>query len=511
MDQLRFNLPITGLIDASSIYQLADPDLIRVLKEDRRIEYKPVGVQPRELGDIYSQFANTPGGGLIAIGVENDGKISGCKCRDAARLNKLERSGDVYCPDALYDYKRVGVVNQKGEKDFVVLIYVKFNPTRVVKTSDGKAFQRHGESKRRLTADEIHELEIERGQVDFENERSLFIYPDDFEMASVNEFCNTMREASQLRGNQSNEEILASRRLGKIVGGVFQSNNAAVLAFSNSPLESFPGCKIRFLRFDGERDAVQNIIKDRTIEGNILYLIQSIEGVLSENLREFQNVHGGKFSVVSEYPKDAWYEAVINACVHRSYALRAMPIFVKMFDDRLEIVSPGSFLPFVTPENIYTTHRPRNPNLMDALRWLKVVRCMAEGTRRMRDTMTQMKLPPPEFRPRSEEFPQVQVILRNNLKQRMEWIDAAVAGVSPVDLDKLTQEEKRALNHVAEHGSINVTGLQRILQGRTWKFCKNHLEKLCEMGYLSRILSDTRERDPSAHYVLGDRARPLKP
>jgi ATP-dependent DNA helicase RecG len=55
--------------------------------------------------------------------------------------------------------------------------------------------------------------------------------------------------------------------------------------------------------------------------------------------------------------------------------MKNMPIFVKMFDDRLVIESPGPFPPFVTPESIYDSHQPRNPALMDALFYLEITRC----------------------------------------------------------------------------------------------------------------------------------------
>ena len=70
----------------------------------------------------------------------------------------------------------------------------------------------------------------------------------------------------------------------------------------------------------------------------------------------------------------AWYEALVNACVHRSYNLKNMNIFIRMFDDRLEIESPGGFPPLVTPENIYYTEHPRNPFLFNAMFYLKLVR-----------------------------------------------------------------------------------------------------------------------------------------
>ena len=71
----------------------------------------------------------------------------------------------------------------------------------------------------------------------------------------------------------------------------------------------------------------------------------------------------------------------MNACAHRSYGngLRNSNIFVRMFDDRLEIESPGPFPPLVTPERLF--HNPKNPKLMEALYHLEHVRCANEGTR----------------------------------------------------------------------------------------------------------------------------------
>lgn len=61
-----------------------------------------------------------------------------------------------------------------------------------------------------------------------------------------------------------------------------------------------------------------------------------------------------------------------------------MNIFVKMFDDKLVIESPGGFPPLVTPENIYDSHNPRNPTLMRAMFYMGLVKEHAEGTKRMR-------------------------------------------------------------------------------------------------------------------------------
>src|SRR4029077_6800051 len=167
-----------------------------------------------------------------------------------------------------------------------------------------------------------------------------------------------------------------------------------------------------------------------------------------------------------EYPRDAWYEAIVNACVHRSYGMKNMNVFVKMFDDRLVIESPGAFPPFVTPDNIYKSHHPRNPHLMQAMFYLDFVKCANEGTRRMRDTMEEMKMPPPQFEQKEVAigYMSVRVTLRNNRKQRRVWIDSDVSELLPPELAKtLNQDETRILNFIGENEQINVSEGHRLL------------------------------------------------
>ena len=78
---------------------------------------------------------------------------------------------------------------------------------------------------------------------------------------------------------------------------------------------------------------------------------------ISTQLREFTmlNVQTGKFQVVPEYPEFAWLEGIVNAVTHREYAMAGSFIKVSMYDDRLEIESPGKLPNLVTVENIKNT------------------------------------------------------------------------------------------------------------------------------------------------------------
>lgn len=183
-------------------------------------------------------------------------------------------------------------------------------------------------------------------------------------------------------------------------------------------------------------------------------------------------------------------------------------IFVKMFDDRLVIESPGGFPPFVTPENIYNSHHPRNPHLMNAMFYFGLVKEHAEGTKRMRDSMAQSSLPEPEFKQTESGagYASVRVTLRNSVKQRKAWVDADASKVLDEAIaQNLSVEEKRIVNFVAEHGSINVTQCHRIIPSVSkWHGAKRLLQKMVQRGILKHVHSPTVVRDSRSYYALPD-------
>jgi ATP-dependent DNA helicase RecG len=299
------------------------------------------------------------------------------------------------------------------------------------------------------------------------------------------------------------QEILVNRHLGKYYNGKFIPNKACALLFGSDPKLEVSGCYIRFLRFEGKDEGLgekRNQVKDEWIEGNLPSQLDQIEVLVGAQLREFSRLgKDGKFVTTQEYPKEAWLEAVVNAVVHRSYNIHNIPIFIKMFDDRLEIESPGGFMPFVTPENIYDRHDPRNPNIMEALFFLDRVKCTNEGTKRMRQTMRDVNLPEPMFRQVSLGNPKATVVLKNNVEHRKVWLDSDASKVVGEAIFRgLTEHEKRVINYVAEFDRISVTDAVR-LTDKAWESCKNMLSGLCRKGILKSVHRKDILRDPKAH------------
>ena len=85
--------------------------------------------------------------------------------------------------------------------------------------------------------------------------------------------------------------------------------------------------------------------KDKSIDEPILRLVDAVKAYIVDQLRVFtKQEHGsGKFVESPEYPEFPWFEGIINAVAHRDYAASGQFIKVSMFDDRLEIESPGRF------------------------------------------------------------------------------------------------------------------------------------------------------------------------
>jgi ATP-dependent DNA helicase RecG len=340
MNQLEIAFPKhSALLSPDEIYDAADQDLLSRLAEDRRLERKPPGMHGKELGEYFSMWANTvPDGGLIVVGMENGGQFSGCHQLSVKQLNALEKACHQYCPDARVTSKRVETTAPGGAPSFVVLFRITYREDKVVRTVSGDAFIRWGDEKHQLDEHEIHELEIDKRQIDIEKEAVPLIFPDDFDAALIRRFVEGVKKVHQPLQQYLDEEILEQRRLGSLRNGLFTPNTACALAFARDPVRLFPGCQVRFLRVDGESEQSgdkYNVIKTVPIEGPVPRLLEETAGVVSSQLRDFSRMgDDGIFYSAPEYPYGAWYEALVNACVHRSYGLKNMNVFVKMFDDR---------------------------------------------------------------------------------------------------------------------------------------------------------------------------------
>jgi ATP-dependent DNA helicase RecG len=512
MDQLSLlelldRPPIESLYKPDQIYESNDTGLFSRLTEDPRFDRKSGKSEPRQLAKYLSAFGNGPSvdGGVLAIGVEKDGKITGCKHLSQGELSGIETCGQNFCPDGRFVSRRLEATNAKGEVDFIVLVRVSYVDDKVVQLTDGEAYERLGDECKKLSEEKKQEKRIDKGERSFEQEPCGLVFPDDFDRVRISKFCNLIKKNVDSTEYHSDNEILQSSHLARIRGDTLICNNACALIFAKDPQSVFPGSYVHFLRYDGNEPKSgkeYNVIKDRLISGSVMDVIKDTSSIIDNTVREFTDFENGKFVTVPEYPRDAWYEMLVNSVVHRSYHIKSAPIFVRMFDNRLEIESPGGFMPQITAQNIVGTHRPRNLFLMLALREYGEVRCISEGTRRMVAEMHNAKLPPPEFKQERSGSLSVICTLRNNVADRSNSLDSeAYKALGEAVSFGLTHEERKIVNYILMHGKMKVTDALRIMSTTRWHTAKNSMDDLVRRGVLDHV-SSGKPRNSHAYYVI---------
>jgi ATP-dependent DNA helicase RecG len=136
-------------------------------------------------------------------------------------------------------------------------------------------------------------------------------------------------------------------------------------------------------------------------EGPAPQAIAQVEAFLWRNLR----LGRPEEEEAPEYPLAAVLEAVANAVAHRDYAA-ASPVFVRLYDDRIEIESPGGLLPGLTLEGLLAggESHPRNPVIAGALRRMGLMAEAGRGLALIQREMAGLGSPPPEFAADAHSF-----------------------------------------------------------------------------------------------------------
>ena len=178
---------------------------------------------------------------------------------------------------------------------------------------------------------------------------------------------------------------------------------AAVLLFAREPQRWLPEARLRVLRYRGSErgtGARQQLLSDTQVEGPIPRVIERARAAVIDQLPTRRALTAsGRFEPVSLLPLDAWLEGLVNAVVHRSYSHGGDHIRVDIFDDRMEIESPGRFPGiFKLSDPLQIRRFARNPLIARVCSDLRLGQELGEGIRRMFQEMKLAGLADPEYR-----------------------------------------------------------------------------------------------------------------
>ncbi len=206
-------------------------------------------------------------------------------------------------------------------------------------------------------------------------------------------------------------DYLVERRLADVRDGMLVLRTGAVLLFAAASRHiEHPNAGVRVFRVHGTArltGARHNVEELPRIEGALPMVIERAYSAISGMIRKSARLHDLFFREMPEYPTFAWQEALVNAVAHRDYRVGGRSVEVWLYEDRMEVVSPGSLLPEVGVERLKQrepVHYSRNPRLTRVLAELSLMREQGEGIPRMFEEMEQSWLRLPELRADMHSF-----------------------------------------------------------------------------------------------------------
>lgn len=463
--------------------------------ESQVIDRKRATIHPKHVAEQFSAFANAEGG-ILVIGIEDDGEITGFKYPQAKSIEQyLETPFNFLARLPKYKVERLSVKNSAGKEDEVLVFHIEPSYDSIIALKDESVFLRINDKSKKLSHTQITQLEYDRGSRKFEEELVEYSSIEDVNEEVVEEF-------RQLLGtNVPTEKLLKAR-------GFLRDDKltiAGLLLFSDNVPAYMPSARIRFMRYEGvkaESGSRLNVVKDVTFDKALPTAIREARSFINTQLRDFTFLgNDGRFVTLPEYPEFAWFEGMVNAIVHRRYDNQGDHIRIKMFDDRLEIYSPGALPASVTLENIKEERYSRNPKLAAALTQYKWVRESNEGVGRIFQEMQDYFLDDPVYAEPNGSA--VQLTLKNNILARKERETGRVSDiVTPELFSELNEQEEAIVRHLYNSGRLTASEAAKVIE-RTPKTARARLRDLIDKGIVD--VHGSSRNDPKRYYTLKDK------
>jgi len=207
------------------------------------------------------------------------------------------------------------------------------------------------------------------------------------------------------------EEYLCERRLADYRGDELVLRKGALLLFARHARDiDHPNAGVRIFQVHGTERLTgsrHNVHELPRIEGSLASVIERAYDAIGGLIRRSARLHDLFFREMPEYPTFVWQEALVNAVAHRDYRSQGRCVEVWLYDDRMEVISPGGLVPEVDVGMLRrreAVHHSRNPRITRVLAELSLMREQGEGIPRMFDEMEQSWLPMPELRSGAETF-----------------------------------------------------------------------------------------------------------
>ncbi|MBC7235319.1 MAG: putative DNA binding domain-containing protein, partial [Chloroflexi bacterium] len=400
------------------------------------IEFLPEP-EAEKLAQTIVAMANSVGGTII-VGMDERGQVISDVSESFEAI--LTRSLHLCTPSLrLNDLPQWRI--EETPKGAVATVAVK--PTPYVLSLQGReVFVRSGTLNVRLEPEQVARGRHPAPVLSFEDDLVPGASLEDLDEAIIQEY-----ERNRLRRGPRGETLTRDELL-RDAGAIDAAGNptvAGILLFGKNPQYYFPQAGVLIVRFKGTsvREAAlssERYLRRVELAGPAARLVEKTWEVLFEEIHQQPTVNGLQRQEHYAYPPEAVREAVVNAICHRDYTITGQRIEIRLFDDRMEIMSPGGLPGHITLENILDEHYSRNPRLVRGLYYWGYIEELGQGIDIIMETMAREHHPAPEFRDTGRSFT---VILNN-----------AIDELSLLYGDELNPRQIEALRFLQEHERI---------------------------------------------------------
>lgn len=413
--------------------------------EGHFLDFKRKAIQPSKLTQSISAFANAEGGELYVGFAELDGEISWDGFADPEDAN-----AHLQVFEQLFPLGHGFIYSFLQHPDNASLgLKIEISKSKEIKVaSNGIAYLRRGaQNLPQDTPEKLERLKRNKGITSFEDEvvpTKLDRVCDSF---AIFEFMCEVVPSSEPKHWLIKQELISD---GKPIV-------AAVVVYDDEPqVPLAKRCGLKIYRYatsdeEGTRDTLQGL--PESIDGNIYNQVYNTVERVKEIIQDVRMMTAEGLIQVS-YPQEALHEIITNALLHRDYSIPD-DIHVRIFDNRVEVISPGTLAGHITPENILKARFPRNPKIVRYVNKFPNPpnQDVGEGLVTAYQRMREMKLKEPEI---SQEDNRVKVVLRHE----------PLASPEELILEYLSKNEQivnREARNITYIGSENK--MKRIIQG----------------------------------------------
>ena len=379
-------------------------------------------------------FANT-NGGTILIGVSDQPEVRGITIGKETLREISNRISQATEPRVVLEIESVDM-----EGKSVLLIRIaecRIKPISV----KGVCYRRVGNSNRVMSPQEIAQMHLNTVGQSWDQLLVTSAGIDDIADKKV-EWYLTRRETTR---NVAKPQDMSLTALLRNIDGLSDEEiptHAGILFFGKYPQRFFQNAQLRVVRFKGT--SVTHPVIDRLdCSGALWEMVNAAEEFIRKNIRLLSLRTSKSFQRDDkfEYPLNALREAIINALIHRNYQKHS-DVRVFIFDNRVEIINPGTFPEGVSPDA--PVHEPVNPILSQFMYDVGFIERYGSGIRMMKRLSEEWGNKEPSY----ELHPLETKIIFDSPIQESTFIE--IDDIS----EQLNERQKKALFHVQKSGQI---------------------------------------------------------